>query len=205
MDSSRKGTNFYIALNQPLDYLYKDGDIVSGICGLLSSLDEDVGSVVISFHGTIKVRIVVTDHTIQAQAGYQDNHYQPNYDSIDVLFSKTKTLYQGPYTLRKNVLYEWPFQFHFPSGKSLPPSGTFRKDHFNSATVAYEIEACRGRTSQEVELLEKRVTPMGKHRNASQSRTFSEWIGTFTGSKSTVNSTHRWFLFDLDSFPPVLG
>jgi hypothetical protein len=186
MDSSMKASNgkdFYIVLDQLPDYVFKDGDIVSGKCCLLSSVDEDVGCVAISFHGTVKVRFVLTSNTNQAHAGYSQNHQPNNYDSEDVLFSDVKMLYQGPYTLRKNVLYEWPFQFQFPSGTSLPPSGTFRKDHWNSATVTYELEACRGRTSQEAAMLEKRITPVSKNRDAStQSRTLFERIGSFTGS-----------------------
>ena len=182
LNGAKSGKSFYIDLDQPTDYVFKSGDIVSGKCCLLSSVDEDVGSITISFHGTVKVRFV--SNTERQTAAYSQNHPQPdNYDSLDVLFSDTKLLYQGPYTLRKNTLYEWPFHFQFPSGTSLPPSGIFRKDHWNSTTVSYELEACRGRTSQEVASLEKRITPVGKARDAStQSRTFFERIGSFTGS-----------------------
>jgi hypothetical protein len=66
MDSSMKASNgkdFYIVLDQLPDYVFKDGDIVSGKCCLLSSVDEDVGCVAISFHGTVKVRFVLTSNT----------------------------------------------------------------------------------------------------------------------------------------------
>jgi hypothetical protein len=52
----KSGKNFYIDLDQPTDHVFKDGDIVSGKCCLLSSVDEDVGSITISFHGTVRVR-----------------------------------------------------------------------------------------------------------------------------------------------------
>ena len=189
MDSSRNaqgGKKFYIALDQPSESIFKGGDIVSGKCCLLSPADEDVGSVTISFHGTIKVRFVDTDpHRVN---GVQTQNYQGNnHNSEDVLFTETRLLYQGPYTLRKNILYEWPFQFQFPSAP-LPQSGKFGKEHFHSATIAYELEACRGRTSQDVASLEKRINPTNKLRNASmQSRTWFERLGSFTGSKSIYN------------------
>jgi hypothetical protein len=92
---------------------------------------------------------VFVSNTNKQTAAYSQDHPEPNnYDSLDVLFSDTKLLYEGPYTLRKNALYEWPFCFQFPCGTSLPPSGVLHKDNWNSAVVAYELEACRGRTSQ---------------------------------------------------------
>jgi hypothetical protein len=145
MDSSRNaqgGKKFYIALDQSKESIFKGADIVSGKCCLLSPVDEDMGSVAISFHGTIKVRFVDADpHRVNGV--HTLNHYEGNnHNSEDVLFAETKLLYQGPYTLRKNVLYEWSFQFQFPS-ESLPQSGKFGKEHFHSATIAYELEACR--------------------------------------------------------------
>ena len=182
MESSREvGKNFHIDLSHPPGYVFKDGDIVTGKCCLFSSADEDVGSVIISFHGTVKVRLV--HRTDRQPVGYSQDYIPSNYDSEDVLFSEIKVLFQGPYTLRKNVPYEWPFEFQFPSRISLPPSGAFHKDHWNSAVVAYELEACRGK-SEDVELLKKRIIPVNMDRNTStQSRTIMERIGAFTGSK----------------------
>jgi hypothetical protein len=107
---------FYIEFDNPPDFFYSDGDIVSGKCVLLSTRDEDVGATTISFHGTVKTHVELHNYSQSSQV------HKTNYNSESVLFQEKKVLYQGTYTLRKNVLYEWPFEFQLP--KSLPPSGS---------------------------------------------------------------------------------
>ena len=181
MDSTRKPKghkNFYIDLNYPPGGIFTEDDIVSGKCVLLSTRDEDIGSISISFHGTVKTQVVITNNSQSTQVR------RANYNSEDVLFSESKLLYEGTYTLRKNVPYEWPFEFRLPS--SLPASGTFNSGSGNGQ-VTYELEACRARTWQDPSMLAKQMNPRNDLKGAPfQPSKLFEKVGQFTGMIATA-------------------
>ena len=177
MDIERKPKgheNFYIDLNLPSGFVFTDSDIVSGKCVLLSAHDEDVGSILVSFHGIVKTYVDIHNYSQSTQV------HNTHYASEDILFSETKTLYQGNYKLRKNTLYEWPFEFQFPN--LLPPAGTFGRVNNGSSNISYELKACRGRTYQDPASLEKHINPRTDLKGAPfQPKSLFAKLGTFTG------------------------
>lgn len=186
METSRKPKghkNFYIDLNTPPSSMYTDGDIVSGKCVLFSTHDEDVGSVIISFHGVVKSQAYVSklgSTTTQVPVSY--------YNSEDVLLQEKKTLYQGTYTLRKNVLYEWFFQFQLPD--SLLPNGLYGPSKHGSGEIVYELEAARARTWQDPNMVERQMDPRNDLKGAPfQPSGLFKKIGSFTGMIATAKLT----------------
>ncbi len=155
--------NFYIDLDAPSDYLYTDGDIVSGKCVLLSTKDEDVGTIILTFRGVVKNKVYVDGYgaylenpnitnTIPNRTGERTNWLKAE----DVLFEEKRTIYEGTYTLRKNVPYEWPFEFQLPN--SVVPSGVYNEGT-GSSKVVYELEAARTRTWQDPDMIERQMEP----------------------------------------------
>lgn len=175
--------NFYIDLDAPPGLIYTDGDIVSGKCVLLSTRDEDVGSVTISFHSVAKSQVQVSklgSNSTQVPISY--------YNSENVLFQETKTLYQGTYTLRKNVLYEWSFQFQLPD--LLLPNGNYGLSSRGCGEIVYELEAARARTWQDPNMMERQMDPRHDLKGAPfQPSGLFKKIGSFTGMAATAKLT----------------
>jgi hypothetical protein len=72
--------NFYIEFDDPPDSFYTDGDIIAGRCVLLSTRDEDVGSITLSLHET------VTTHVEHHNYNQGSQEHEANYNSESVLF-----------------------------------------------------------------------------------------------------------------------
>lgn len=140
LHKSKHHKHFYIEFDSPPNFYYTDGDAVEGRCVLLSARDEDVVAITLSFHGTVKTHITRYTYSkstiVQPVESYSES----------VLFQEKKLLYQGTYTLRKNVLYEWTFRFKVP--RNLPPSGRLGKVGMGSGQITYELEAARTTTGR---------------------------------------------------------
>lgn len=177
MDTAHKPKNhknFYIEFDDPPNSLYTDGDIIAGRCVLLSTRDEDVGVITLSFHGIVKTHVEHHNYSQGSQV------QEVNYNSESVLFQEKKVLYQGTYTLRKNVQYEWPFNFELP--RNLPPSGAFGKGNYGNGQIAYELEAARTRTWQDPTTIERQMDPRNDLKGAPfQPSGLFKKLGTFTG------------------------
>jgi len=155
---SSNGNILNIELESPPNYVYTNGEIVSGRVTLRSSSDEDVYSIVLQLSGS--------GESYVGMAGRNNNQVGlPDQWSGQVFLDMHQQLYEGTYTLRKDVMYEWPFKMRFPDSKALIPSGSHGKNQMMSngdTGITYELKASRATSAEQAKaLLEKAVKGQG--------------------------------------------
>jgi hypothetical protein len=175
-------TKFHIVLNDPPGgQAFIEGSAISGESVLLSSHDEDVGDVFVTFQGLLKTHL----HQYPTDP-YNSGARTANYISTATLVSQTKTIYTGGPKLPKNVTYKWPFEFKLPSG--LLPSGTFRAvggRTSGTASITYELRAVRLRTKTSREAFEKALAL--QHDMPFQPFKIIDKFGPYTGCVATAD------------------
>lgn len=147
------GKAFNIELDSPPNYVYTDGEIVSGRVTLLSSSDEEVFSVILMLTGTAKSYVGMTGRN-GSSIGMGDQW------EGRVLFNARQQLYEGNYKLRKGVTYEWPFKMRFPASMTLIPSGDYGKHMMSigETTIEYQLKAFRASSAEQAKALAKTTT-----------------------------------------------
>lgn len=90
---------------------YIPGDVVSGKVRYVSTNDEAIGTVTITFVGRAETHIANRDVKHAVADGSMAT------PSVATLVEQKKELYSSHYTLRADV-YEWPFDFVIPATAS---------------------------------------------------------------------------------------
>jgi len=146
-----------IELDSPPNYVYTNGEIISGRVTLRSSSDEDVYSIILHLTGIGKSYVGLAGRGTDS-VGIGDQW------EGQIFLDIHQQLYKGTYKLRKDVIYEWPFKMRIPASKSLIPSGSYGKHQMMSngdTAIDYVLKASRATSAEQAKAL-TRITLEGQ-------------------------------------------